>query len=92
MTHICDEYCAALEKTKTRIEKYPCPDGLVDWLRKNEPSLYQKFYVDTPCTIELLWQEKAPLREFNAVLDRWAEVHAQAIKLYEEREPQQVIR
>ncbi len=86
MAHICDPYCTALEKAKERVEKLPHPDGLADWLRANHPNLYREFFVDTPCLIEKLWGEKVPLGEFNDVLDRWVDVHAQATKLYERRE------
>jgi len=86
MTHVHDEYRAALQEAKARIEKYPCPDRLTDWLKANEPNLYRQFYVDTPCSIEILWEEKAPLAEFNNVLDAWVETYAAAFQRYEARE------
>ena len=86
MSHVCDEYCVALQEAKARIEKYPHPNGFTGWLRANEPDLYREFYVDTPCVVEPLWQEKAPLGEFNDVLDKWVRTYATAVEHYEARE------
>ena len=87
MAHACDDpYCMALEEAKERIEKNSCPDGLADWLRVNERNLYREFYADIPCTIETLWLQKAPLGEFNNVLDGWVKTFTAAVERYEGRE------
>jgi hypothetical protein len=68
--------CATLAKvTDQRV-------GMVPWLRQNRPMLYEKLAVQLPDKIHLLWEERAPLVEFERILDLWLEAHRASREAY----------
>ena len=69
-----------------RIAARPYLPGAVAWLKQAYPDIHRELTVTLPRKIDQLWDRRAPIGFFRAILDRWAELHAHVIELYEGRE------
>src|SRR5215471_10514555 len=58
------------------------PVGMVSWLRQNHPALYDELIVGIPDEIHRLWNGRAPLDEFQHILDLWLEAHRTGCEVY----------
>lgn len=72
----------AAMKAQERLRKLNWPFGLGGWLEENAPSIYHALYVDLPNEIDRLWDPRVCTKEFQAALERWVELHREAVTLY----------
>ncbi len=49
--------------------------GAMAWAARFHPDLYRRVISELPAEWERLWDEGAPLDEFQAALDRWVAAH-----------------
>ena len=71
-----------------RIAARPYLPGAIAWLRRAYPDIHRELTTTLPQKVDQLWERHAPLGFFQAVLNRWVEVHAHVIELYEGRKSQ----
>ena len=81
-----DPYWQRADKALKRICVRPYLPGAIQWLKRANPVLHRILTQDLLRQIDKLWDVRAPLDEFQAVLDKWVEVHAHVVKLYERRD------
>ncbi len=81
-----DVYGHLAEKALKRICVRPYLPGAIQWLKGANPVLHRILTQDLLRQIDKLWDGRAPLDEFQAVLDKWVNAHAQVVKLYERRD------
>jgi hypothetical protein len=55
---------------------------MVEWLKKNRPMVYEEFVVRLPEKIHLLWAGRAPLSEFERILDLFLEASRTSCDVY----------
>ena len=58
------------------------PVGMVQWLGENRPMLYEELVVQLPDKIHQAWVGRAPLAEFERILDLWLEAYRTGYKMY----------
>jgi len=58
------------------------PVGMVPWLRQNYQGLYEELIIRLPDEIHSLWEEQAPLTEFEHILDLWLVAHRTACEIF----------
>jgi len=80
-----DPYWQRAMDTLKRLCQLDWPIGLGAWLEENANAPYRSLYVTVPNEIDRVWDARAPLGELQAVLDRWAGAHREALTLYEEK-------
>ena len=56
--------------------------GARQWAAKHHPDRYHRVTSELPAEWERLWDEGAPLDEFQAALDRWVAAHEELIGLF----------
>lgn len=56
--------------------------GAMSWAEENLPEYYHHVTTELPAEWERLWDEGAPLDEFQAALDRWVQAHEELIGLF----------
>jgi TubC N-terminal docking domain len=76
-------YAERMEKALAAIEQPDYPAGMVFWLSEAYPRFYAQLTDRLPAEIHLLWSERAPLEQFQRVLDRLLETHREACALYQ---------
>ena len=81
-----DPYWQRADKALKRICVRPYLPGAIQWLKRANSVLHRILTQDLLRQIDKLWDVRAPLDEFQAVLDKWVEVHAHVVKLYERRD------
>jgi len=79
-----DLYAARMRRALTEINSPDYPAGMILWLDKAHPQLYTELTSRIPREIDGLWNESAPVGEFQAVLDRLVDVHRECCRLYRE--------
>lgn len=57
----------------------------MEWLEKVNPGLYHEICAQFPNEIDALWEAKAPLEQFKAVLLEWVEAHRMAVSQWRRR-------
>jgi len=57
--------------------------GLIPWLRENHGTLYEELVLRLPDEIHRLWEEKAPLADFQRILDLWLVAHRTGCEMYQ---------
>ena len=77
---VTDPYQELVRATLAKASDQPV--GMVPWLRQNRPMLYDKLAVQLPDKIHRLWKERAPLVEFERILDLWLEAHRTGCKMF----------
>ena len=56
--------------------------GAMQWTAKHHPDRYHHVTTELPAEWERLWDEGAPLIEFQAALDNWVQAHEDLIGRY----------
>jgi hypothetical protein len=79
-----DPYGARVRVVFLKINSPDYPQGMIAWLDKVHPNLYEDLISGIPNEIERLWNESVPLEQFQAVLDRWVALHREGCRLYRE--------
>jgi hypothetical protein len=59
------------------------PAGMIPWLDKAHSELYTELISRLPDEIHRMWSERAPLKQFEAVLARLVSYHGRASALYQ---------
>ena len=65
------------------IRGIPVPDGLMVWLRKNSPFLYQRLTRDLPNKISHAWDARIPYGNFDALCSELVDTCRLAGALYQ---------
>ncbi len=78
-----DPYWQAAMDAWRRIAEPACLPGAVRWLEKHQPALYRELMEELPGEIGRSWDARAPLDQFQYVLDRWVDAHREACVAYE---------
>lgn len=79
---VSDPYQDLARRALDRICQSAQPVGMVPWLRQNHPALYEELIVRLPDDIHRLWVERAPLGEFERILEVWIEAHRTGCEMY----------
>lgn len=77
---VTDPYQELVRATLAKVSDQPV--GMVPWLEQNRPMLYEEFAVNLPDKIHRLWEGRAPLVEFEQILDQWLEVLRRCCEAY----------
>ena len=56
--------------------------GAMQWAAKHHPDRYHHVTSELSAEWERMWDEGAPLDEFQAALDRWVQAHEELIGLF----------
>lgn len=68
---VTDPYQELVRATLAKVLDQPV--GMVPWLKQNRPMLYEELVVRLPDKIDRLWKGRAPLAEFERILDLFLE-------------------
>jgi hypothetical protein len=79
-----DPYAVRMQAALSRINRTDYPAGMVVWLEQAAPDLYAELMSRIPDEIDKLWNNGAPLEEFETVLDRLIRIHQEGCRLYRE--------
>ncbi len=79
-----DRYAARMRRALAEINSPGYPAGMILWLDKAHPELYEELTSWIPEEISWLWNESASLGQFQEVLDRLVAVHRECCRLYRE--------
>ena len=77
---VTDPYQELVRATLAKISDQPV--GMVPWLKQNCPMLYEEFVVRLLDKIHRLWEGRAPLAEFERILDLFLEADRASRKAY----------
>ena len=77
-----DPYAERMEKAWQRVCQPDYPGGMIPWLREAHPGLYSELTSQIPDEISRLWNDRAALGDFEAILNRLVSAHQQGCKLY----------
>jgi hypothetical protein len=77
-----DLYGARVRAALSKFNSPDYPAGMVAWLDGAHPELHEKLISLIPNEVERLWNESAPLGQFQAALDRWVAIHREGCRLY----------
>lgn len=69
-------------RARRQIASHKYIPGAMQWAQKHHPKLYQRVTSELPAEWERLWDEGAPLDDFQAALDRWVSAHEELIGLF----------
>jgi hypothetical protein len=78
-----DPYHARVQAALSKINRL-YPAGMALWLEDAHKELYEELISRIPIEIDQLWNESAPLDQFQAALDRWVTLHREGCLLYRE--------
>ncbi len=79
------EYHASVEAALRTVCRPDYPAGVIPWLRKGDPALYEELTSRLPDLIHWLWTGHAPPEEFQRVVDEWLAAHRRACLLFRNR-------
>jgi hypothetical protein len=79
-----DPYAALMQTALAEINRSRCPEGMVVWLDTAHPQFYAQLTSRIPDEIDRLWNESAPVHQFQDVLDRLVAIHRESCQLYRE--------
>ena len=80
-----DPYWQAATNAQTQITELGWDIGIGEWLEKVNPRLCHEIHARIPNEIDALWEAKAPLEQFKAVLSEWVEAHRAAVSQWRNR-------
>ena len=80
------DYHASVEAALDAICRPDYPSGMILWLERADPALYHHLTCTLPNWISHLWNEHAPLDEFQVAVDDWRKAHNRACSLFKSRE------
>jgi hypothetical protein len=81
-SHLEADYHAAVEAALKAICRPDYEPGMILWLEKADPGLYDRLTCRLPDLISLLWNAHAPLGEFQRVVDEWLATHTRAYSMF----------
>jgi len=81
-----DSYAVRMQAALSQINRADYPAGMIVWLEQEAPTLYAELTSRIPDEIDKLWNNGAPLAEFEAVLDRLVSTHQAGCRLFREEE------
>jgi hypothetical protein len=76
------EYHARVEAALDAICRSEYPSGMILWLERADHSLYDSLTCSLPNLISRLWNARAPLNQFERVMDEWLAVYTRACVLF----------
>jgi hypothetical protein len=79
---VADPYQDLARAALERICLPDYPAGLIPWLGEHHPPLYDQLTACLPDEIHRLWAERAPMEEFERLLDLWLVAHQTSCELY----------
>ncbi|MDA2912981.1 hypothetical protein MYX77_03300 [Acidobacteriia bacterium AH_259_A11_L15] len=79
-----DPYAERMQAALRAICRPNYPEGMALWLKTAHPELYAELMEYLPDEINRLWDARAPLAEFDAVLARMVKTHQRGCTLYRE--------
>jgi len=79
-----DPYAERMRVALRQINRPDYRSGMVPWLDRAHPDLYAEVVLRLPDEASRLWNERAPLEQFDAVLTRWVSLHQRCCELYRE--------
>lgn len=74
-------WCKAMAAWK-QIASHEYLPGAMQWAQKHHADLYHRLISELPAAWESLWDEGAPLDDFQAALDAWVGAHEELIGLF----------
>lgn len=77
-----DPYQQRLREVLLQTAKPDYPAGMVHWLETGNPRLYEEITGRLPDLIHCLWAARAPIEEFQRVVDQWLAAHRGACSLF----------
>ena len=77
-----DPYAEKLQAAFQQVCQPDYPVGMVPWLGEVNPRLYAELTERLPNEMQTLWELRAPLEQFERVVDRWLETQRQGCALY----------
>ena len=77
-----DPYWQAAQAALSQIANHPHLPGAMEWARRFSPALHAAVTETLPLDWEQLWDQAAPLAEFQQVLDRWVRAHLELTAQY----------
>jgi hypothetical protein len=80
------DYHARVEAALDAVCRPDYPPGMILWLDRADPCLYNRLICSLPNLISRLWSEHAPLDDFQRVVDEWLATHRRACSLFKSRE------
>lgn len=81
-TRHTDPYWVRLMAAWRQIAAHEYLPGAMAWTARFHPDLYRRDTSELPAEWERLWDEGAPLDDFQAALDRWVAAHEELIGLF----------
>jgi hypothetical protein len=79
---IINPYQERARAALARIRRPDYPVDLIPWLGEKHPALYGELTANLPDEIHRLWTDRAPLPEFQRILDLWLTAHETACEMY----------
>jgi hypothetical protein len=76
------DYHARVEGVLDAICRPDYSPGMILWLGRADPGLYERLTFSLPDRISCLWNAHAPLNEFQSVVDEWLAAHRRACSLF----------
>ena len=77
---VTDPYQELVRATLAKVSDQPV--GIVPWLEQNRPTLYEELAVTLFDKIHRLWEGRAPLVEFERILNLWLETYRTGCEMY----------
>ncbi len=81
-TRRTDPYWCRLMAAWKQIAAHQYLPGAMRWAEKHDPDRYHRATSELPAAWGCLWDEAAPLDDFQAALDRWVAAHEELISLF----------
>jgi hypothetical protein len=79
---VSDPYAVRVRVALLQINAPAYPAGMVPWIDTVRPDLYAELTARLPDEIQRLWSERAPLEQFESVLERIVSLHRLCCELY----------
>ncbi len=81
-TRHTDPYWCKVMAAWRQIASHEYLPGAMQWAAKHHPNRYHHVTSELPAEWDRLWDEGAPLDEFQAALDRWVAAHEELLGLF----------
>lgn len=81
-TRDLDPYWKIAQAALDQIAAILFPEGVWEWLEHHQNALYTELQDSLPAEIDRLWDNSAPLQDFEIVLERWVNAHRDACKIF----------
>jgi hypothetical protein len=81
-----DPYAVRMDATLCQIAQPTYLGGMIPWLQTAYPDLYEKLTSRLPDEISRLWNNRAPLVQFDAALESLIALHREGCRIYREQQ------